>query len=122
MSELIERRRVMDEAGVPYAIAVRLLNGLNANMLLLTRWQEPDKPPVRMFVPPEYLPRCLGHSTAVWADLPKDQALTFLASVIGRVANYTGEAVDPAAALALVEQNILQAQPVSNEERKANTA
>jgi hypothetical protein len=114
--------RVMAEAGVPYAIAVRLLNGMNANMLLLTRWQEPDKPPIRMFVPTEYLSRCLGHSTAVWADLPKDQALTFLASVIGNVARYAGGEVDPAGALALVEQNILQAQPVSNEERKANTA
>jgi hypothetical protein len=113
--------RSMDEAGVPYAIAVRLLNGQNANMLLLTRWQSPDKPPIRMFVPPEYLARCLGHSTAVWADLPRDQALPFLRAVIGRVADYAQLSVDPEDALRQVEQNILRAQPVSNEERSANT-
>jgi hypothetical protein len=111
--------RIMDQEQVPYAIAVRLLNGQNANMLLLTRWQDPDKPPVRMFVPPEYLPRCLGHSTAVWADLPRDQALVFLAAVISRIAAYGGQSVDPEDALKLVKQNILQAQPVSNEERSA---
>jgi hypothetical protein len=112
--------RIMDEAGVPYAIAVRLLNGQNANMLLLTRWQEPDKPPIRMFIPPEYLGRCLGHSTAVWADLPKDQALPFLRAVIERVADYANLQVDPEDALRQVEQNILRAQPVSNEERSAH--
>ena len=45
---LREIRRIMDEAGVPYAIAVRLLNGQNANMLLLTRWQEPGKGETRL--------------------------------------------------------------------------
>ncbi len=114
--------RIMDESGVPYAIAVRLLNGLNANMLLLTRWQDPDKPPVRMFIVEEYLPRCLGHSTAVWADLPKDQALPFLNSVIERIAEYSGSPADPADALEQVNQNILKAQPVSNEERSAQNA
>jgi len=110
----------MEQAGVPYTIAVRLLNGRNANMLLLTRWQEPDKPPVRMFVPLEYLPRCLGHSTAVWADLPREQALPFLSSVVASIAAYSGKPADPADALALVEQNILKAQPVTNEERSAH--
>ena len=74
-----------------------------------------------MFVPPEYLPRCLGHSTAVWADLPREQALPFLRAVIARVADYTHASVDPEDALRQVEQNILRAQPVSNEERNANT-
>jgi hypothetical protein len=114
--------RIMDEAGVPYAVAVRLLNGQNANMLLLTRWQEPDKPPIRMFIPAEYLPRCLGHSTAVWADLPREQALPFLRAVVARVADYANVQVDAEDALRLVEQNILKAAPVSNEERSANTA
>jgi hypothetical protein len=114
--------RIMDEAGVPYAIAVRLLNGQNANMLLLTRWQEPDKPPIRMFIANEYLPRCLGHSTAVWADLLKEQAVPFLADVIGRIADYSGQEIDPTSALEQVNQNILQAQPVSNEERNAQNA
>ena len=114
--------QIMEEAGVPYAIAVRLLNGQNANMLLLTRWQEPDKPPIRMFVPAEYLSRCLGHSTAVWADLPREQALPFLRAVISRVADYAQAQVDPEDALGRVEQNILRAQPVSNEERNAHTA
>jgi len=77
--------RLMAQAGTSYAAALRILDGRRANMLLLTHWEATHLPPVRHFVPPEYLHRCLGHMAAVWVDVPKDEALILLESVARRL-------------------------------------
>jgi hypothetical protein len=77
--------RLMRDRGLPYAAAMRVLDGKHANILLLTQWSATHLPPVRMFVPDGYGPHLLGHPGATWADLPLDQALPFLRTVVARL-------------------------------------
>jgi len=82
--------QLMNKAGVPYAAALRVLDGKRGNVLLLTRWQATHLPPVKHFVPESYLPHCLGHPGALWADLEKASALGFLKSVEQRINTFVG--------------------------------
>lgn len=98
---------LMAQAGTSYAAALRILDGRRANMLLLTHWEATHLPPVRYFVPPEYLHRCLGHMAAVWVDVPSDEALTLLESVARRLNSFMETAGDFQPVAQLLTRNII---------------
>jgi hypothetical protein len=102
---------LMEREGAYYAAAIRLMDGKRANILLLTDWRSVHLPPVRVFVPEQYLPRCLGHPAAVWADLDKADALEFLSAVTERLNQFLGTpgAFKPAGEE--LQRNILNAVP-----------
>jgi hypothetical protein len=102
--------RLMAQSGAPYAAALRVLDNRRANVLLLTRWQAVHLPPIRHFIPLQYLSRCLGHPGAVWADLEKAQALPFIASVAQRLNSFAGTPGGLTEAVELLKRNILEVQ------------
>jgi hypothetical protein len=108
---------VMQQAGLSYAAALRVLDGSRANMLLLTHWQDTHVPPVRSFVPEAYLSRSLGHPAAVWVDLPLGEALHFLGQVAANVNSFMGSDGDFAPAAAALQANILDHPPSTPDTR-----
>ena len=76
-------------------------------MLLLTRWTDTHMPPVRFFIPPHYLPQCLGHPGALWADLEPQQAPGFLRDVAGGINAFLGIEADMSAVLDSLKRNII---------------
>lgn len=107
--------RMMSADGTSYAIAARLLNGHRANLLLLTHWEDIHVPPIKSFIPAEYLSHCLGHATAVWIDLEAPHASAFLLRVINAANAHFALDADAAAAVYAVQQNIYEAPPVQAE-------
>jgi hypothetical protein len=98
---------LMTREGLYYATALRLLEERRANVLLLTDWRYPEMPPVRHFIPEVYLPRCLGHPAAVWADLDRSEALSFLSAVAQRINHFLGTPGDFEPAAQKLTQRIL---------------
>ena len=82
--------RLMRKHGLAYAMAMRVLDGKHANILLLTQWDATHLPPVRLFIPDSYGPHLLGHPGATWADFPLDLALPFLRTVVARLNDFMG--------------------------------
>jgi hypothetical protein len=104
--------RLMERDGLSYSVAIRLLNGRRVNLLLLTRWIHTHMPPVRYFIPPQYLSQCLGHPGALWADLEPGQALPFLREVARGINRFLGEESPLEAVFARLEENILSVEAV----------
>lgn len=100
---------LMAREGEHYAAAVRIMDDTRANMLLLTDWRAVHLPPVRHFVPEVYLPRCLGHPSAVWADLDKADALPFLSAVAERMNHFLGTPGEFTRAAEELKRNVLDA-------------
>ncbi|MCH7472605.1 hypothetical protein IIA79_06600, partial [bacterium] len=103
--------RLMELEGVPYALALRLLDGKRANFLLLSNWQMTYMPPVKSFIPPAYLPRCLGHPSALWVDLHKEEALEFIGEVAERLNGFADTPAGINKATGLLRDNIIDPQP-----------
>lgn len=103
--------RLMNQADVHYAVALRILDDRRANMLLLTDWQAVRIPPIRYFVPEEFGPRCLGHLTAVWIDVEKHQALELLNAVAEGVNDFMEHPADFTPVADELEHNILNPPP-----------
>lgn len=82
--------RLMDRTGVPYAVALRILDLERANILFLTNWRTLHTPPIRHFIPEEHSDMCLGHPAAVWLDLHRDQALSVLKRVAAAINEFMG--------------------------------
>ncbi len=110
---------LMAREGEFYAVAVRVMDENRANMLLLTDWRAVHLPPVRHFVPEIYLPRCLGHPSAVWADLDKADALPFLSAVAERMNHFLGTPGEFTRAGEELKRNVLEAAPTPPEEPRA---
>jgi hypothetical protein len=98
---------LMAADGAYYAAAVRVMNERHANILLLTDWRAVHLPPVRHFIPEMYLPRCLGHPAAIWADLELSEALPFLNAVALRMNHFLGTPGNLAHAAGELQRNIL---------------
>lgn len=96
--------RLMLEHRLPYAAAMRVLDGKHANILLLTQWNATHLPPVRTFIPDSYGPHLLGHPGATWADLPLDAALPFLITVTARLNEFMGTPAEFNAIAAKLDQ------------------
>ncbi len=82
--------RLMREYSLPYAAAMRVLDGKHANILLLTQWNATHLPPVRLFIPESYHQHLLGHPGATWADFSLDMTLPFLRTVVARLNEFMG--------------------------------
>lgn len=100
--------KLMVASGLPYAAALRILDARRANLLLLTKWDATHLPPVRMHIPDEYAGRLLGHPGATWADLPVDQALTFLHDIERSINSFVGESCDFSPIAAELTRNIIE--------------
>lgn len=98
---------LMAADGAYYAAALRVMSEHHANILLLTDWRAVYLPPVRHFIPEPYLPRCLGHPTAIWADLELSEALPFLTAVATRMNHFLGTPGNLAHAAGELQRNIL---------------
>lgn len=104
---------LMAADNIYYAAALRVMSERHANILLLTDWRAVHLPPVRHFVPEQYLPRCLGHPAAIWADLDLSDALPFLNAVTTRLNHFLGTPGDLGHAAAELQRNILDV-PATN--------
>jgi hypothetical protein len=82
--------RLMEREDAAYTIALRILDGRRANLLLLNQWKMIDFPPILSFVPEHFLPRCLGHPSAVWVDLEIGEGVPFIDSVARNLNRYLG--------------------------------
>jgi hypothetical protein len=98
---------LMAADGAYYAAALRVMSERHANILLLTDWRAVYLPPVRHFIPEIYLPRCLGHPTAIWADLELSEALPFLTAVATRMNHFLGTPGNLGHAAGELQRNIL---------------
>jgi hypothetical protein len=113
---------LMEAESLHYAMAVRVMDEKRANILLLTDWRAVHMPPVRCFVPEQFLPRCLGHPAAVWADLETDEALPFLSEVAERMNSFLGTPGSFEHARQLIQRNILEAPRADGPGRAPRTA
>jgi hypothetical protein len=100
--------RLMEREDCAYAIALRILDGRRANLLLLNQWKLVDHPPIVCFIPEHYMPRCLGHPSAVWVDIEIGEALVFLDSVAHNLNRYLGQPRGLAETAERLERNIIR--------------
>jgi len=103
--------RLMARENAAYACAMRVLDERRANILLVTDWRNTSIAPVRLFVPQSFLPRCLGHPTAVWADLERGEALGFLDAVATRINQFQDTPASFRTAERLLSERIVNALP-----------
>jgi len=103
--------RIMARENAAYACAMRVLDERRANILLVTDWRNTSIAPVRLFVPQSFLPRCLGHPTAVWADLERGEALGFLDAVATRINQFQDTPASFRTAERLLNERIVNAPP-----------
>jgi hypothetical protein len=103
--------KLMEQNGRSYAIALRILDGRRANMLMLTHWRAIHLPPIRHFVPEQYWPRCLGHYAAVWLDVDKSQALDVIGDTVDELNRFLGTDGSFAEVGESITKNILDAPP-----------
>jgi len=106
--------RLMNERDLPYAAALRVLDDKRANILLLTRWQATQLPPVRYFIPERFYPNCLGHPAAQWVDLEKGRALEVIREVAANINANAGTPADFAPAAKQIDTNLLSPRPASH--------